>query len=152
MRKLLMVIDGTPECMNALRFAARRAEHNNDAVTMLYVIEPEDFEHWVSVREVMQAEAREEAEERMAALADKVFKYSGITPECVICEGKRSEAVLGQIAADKNIRILVLGASQGTEGPGPLVTELVGKHAGQLTIPVVVVPGSMSERDIDAGA
>ena len=144
-----MVVDSTPECMNALRFAARRAEHTNGAVTMLYVLEPEDFEHWVSVRDVMRAEGRREAEERMTALAERVEEYSGVRPEIVIREGKTHDEVLALIEEDPDIRILVLGASAGPEGPGPLVSELAGRRSGGLSIPVVVVPGSMTDAEID---
>ena len=149
MRKMMMVVDSTPECMNALRFAARRAEHIGSTVTMLYVIEPEDFQHWVSVRDVMRAEARREAEERLEVLAREVHELSGVTPEFVIREGNKAEEVLAQIAADSDVHLLVLGASTGPDGPGPLIADLVGKRSGGLSIPVVVVPGGMTPEKID---
>lgn len=152
MRKLLMVVDATPECMNALRFAAQRAAHTGAGITMLYVIEPHDFQHWVAVQNVMSAERREEAEARMATLAEKVHEYSGVTPEFVIREGIPVEEVLSLIKEDENIRILVLGACTGEAGPGPLIADLVTKRVGKLRIPVVVVPGNMTEEEIDAAS
>lgn len=149
MRKLLMVVDSTPECMNALRFAAFRAAHTNAALTMLYVIEPEDFQHWMAVEHVMRTEGREEAEKRLRELAEMVRKYSGVTPEYVIREGKRAEEVLAQIEEDRDIRILVLGASTDERGPGPLIADLVAKRSGRLSIPVVVVPGGLTEQEIE---
>ncbi|MBF0335240.1 MAG: universal stress protein, partial [Alphaproteobacteria bacterium] len=35
------------------------------------------------------------------------------------------------------------------EGPGPLVASLVGKHAARLRIPLTIVPGTLSDADID---
>ena len=67
MRKFLIVVDETPECMNAMRFAARRAQKTGGGVTMLYVIEPDEFQHWMGVAEVVRAEAREAAEARLVA-------------------------------------------------------------------------------------
>lgn len=151
-RKLLMVVDPTPECHKALRFAARRAEHTGSEVTMLTVIEAEEFEHWMAVREVMRTENRERAEEYLKELAEQVQEFSGVRPDIVIREGKKAEEVLSLIAEDKEIRILVLGASEAAEGPGPLVNELVNKRGGGLSIPVVVVPGHMSEEEIDLSA
>jgi len=87
MRKFLVVVDKTPECMNALRFAARRAAKTGGGVTMLYVIAPEEFQHWVGVAEVMRHEKREEAEARLGALADEVRALSGVMPEFAIREG-----------------------------------------------------------------
>ena len=147
-----MVVDSTPECLVALRYAARRAKSTRGRVAMLYVIEPGEFEHWVSVRDVMRQEARAEAEERLLHLAAEVHDYAGITPEFVIREGKTHEEVLGLIGEDREIRALVLGASAGGDGPGPLVTELVSHRSAGLHVPIVVVPGVMTEAEIDLDA
>ena len=149
MRKFLIVVDETPECMNAMRFAARRAQRTGGGVTMLYVIEPEDFQHWMGVAEVMRAEARETAESRLLQLADEMKALCGVTPEFAIREGKRAEEVLALIEEDPEIGILVLGAGEG-EGPGPLVSHLVTKMGHRLPVPVTVVPGNMSMERIDA--
>ena len=150
MRKFLVVVDSTPECMNALRFAARRAAKTNGGVVMIYVIEPEEFQHWIGVQNVMREEARQEAEERMETLAEEVKRLAGVTPEFAIREGEKREEVLAQIAEDDEIGLLVLGAGAGGEGPGPLVQALANKMIGKMSIPVTVVPGSMTLEGIDA--
>jgi hypothetical protein len=45
--------------------------------------------------------------------------------------------------------MLVLAASPGPEGPGPLVT-LMANAVGSFPIPVTIVPGDLSDVDIDA--
>jgi len=45
--------------------------------------------------------------------------------------------------------LLILGAASGTDGPGPLVTYLVEKMAGQLRVPVTIVPGSLTDEQVD---
>ncbi len=149
MRKFLIVVDETPECMNAMRFAARRAQTTGGGVTMLYVIEPVEFQHWMGVAEVMRAEARETAETRLLQLADEMRALCGVTPEFAIREGKKAEEVLAIIQEDPDIGVLVLGAGEG-EGPGPLVSYLVTKMGHRLPIPVTVVPGGMTMERIDA--
>ena len=148
MRKFLMVVDETPECMNAMRFAARRAEKTGGGVTMLYIIEPDEFQHWIGVAEVMRSEAREAAEARLLQLADEMRELAGVVPSFVIREGKKVEEMLGTIKEDPDIGVLVLGAGEG-EGPGPLVSALVTKMGHRLPIPVTVVPGGLSMERID---
>lgn len=148
MRKFLVVVDETPECAHAMRFAARRAQTTSGGVTMLYIMRSEEFQHWVGVAEVMRAEAREAAEMRLADLAEELRALTGITPEFSIREGKPGEQVLAQIEEDPDIGVLVLGAGQ-EDGPGPLVTQLVQKMAGRLPIPVTIVPGGLSMEQID---
>lgn len=146
----MIVIDDTPECMNALRFAARRAARTGGGVMMLYVIRPEEFQHWIGVGEVMRAEARETAEERLTTLAEDIRGVSGVLPEFVIREGVARDEVLAQIKEDPEIGVLVLGASTEGDGPGPLVSALTGRLVGELTVPITVVPGAMSPERIDA--
>jgi nucleotide-binding universal stress UspA family protein len=148
LRKFLIVVDETPECLNAMRFAARRAQSTGGGVVMLYVIEPDDFQHWMGVAEVMRAEAREKAEDRLMHLAEEMTELCGVTPEFAIREGKKAEEVLAIIEADHDIGVLVLGAGEG-EGPGPLVSYLVTKLGHRLPVPVTIVPGSMTMARID---
>jgi len=148
-RKFLVVVDSSPECLNALRFSARRAQTSGGVVTMLYIVEPEEFSHWVGVGERMRAEAIQEAQERLDALCDEVFAVVGARPEKVIREGKKRDEVLALIKEDSEIGILVLGASADGEGPGPLVTALAGQMSGELPVPVTVVPGAMTLEHID---
>ncbi|MFV0475619.1 MAG: universal stress protein [Pikeienuella sp.] len=150
MRKFMIVIDETPECANALRFAARRAAKTGGGVVMLYVIRPEEFQHWIGVAEVMRAEARETAEERLSQLAEEVKALSGVLPEFVIREGDARDEVLAQIREDPEIGVLVLGAGIDSDGPGPLVSAMVGRLSGTLGVPVTVVPGGLSMERIDA--
>lgn len=149
-RKFLAVIDDTPECARAVIYAALRADHTAGALSLLYVIEPGAFQHWIGVENIMRAEAMDEAEEALARFADLVRKHATIEPELVIREGVRSDEVMKLIAEDEDIAILVLAAGADKEGPGPLVTSIAGKASGTFPIPITIVPGSLSEDDIKA--
>ncbi|MEM1345700.1 MAG: universal stress protein [Pseudomonadota bacterium] len=149
MRKFLVVVDETPECAQAMRFAARRAQNTGGGVTLLYVIAPQDFQHWMGVAEVMRTEARAAAEVRLSDLAAELSALTGITPEFDIREGKPAEQLLARIREDPEIGVVVLGASEGDD-PGPLVGQLVGRMAGELPVPVTIVPGGLSLERIDA--
>jgi nucleotide-binding universal stress UspA family protein len=147
-RKFLVVIDDTPECARALRYAARRAEHTDGAVVLLYVIGPTDPQSWAGVESIMRAEAMEAAEGSLGRYAEMIRSWSQVEPELVIREGNRSEEIIKLIAADEDIAILVLAAAAGTEGPGPLVTALAGKASGTFPVPITIVPGQLSDEEI----
>ncbi len=49
-----------------------------------------------------------------------------------------------------SISVLVLGSASSSEGPGPLVTAFSGKLGSQLRIPLTIVPGVLTEAEIDA--
>ncbi len=54
------------------------------------------------------------------------------------------------IDEEKSISILVLGAATKSDNPGPLISYLSSKGAARLRIPITIVPGSLSDEEIDA--
>ena len=148
-RKFLCVVDDSPECRLALRFAFRRAARTGGGVILLYVIKPADFQHWMAVENLMREEAREAAEEVLQTLADEVNEWSGIMPEFSIREGRKQDEVLALLEEEPEIRLLVLGASAEKDGPGPLVTALAGPLSANMRVPVTVVPGNLNIQQID---
>src|SRR5438045_8574404 len=117
---------------------------------MLRVIETEDQnQQWLGVAEVMRAEAQEEANAALDRASGRANGIAAITPERVIREGDPTEQILDVIDKDADIAMLVLAANPGAEGPGPLVT-MMAEAAGSFPIPVVIVPGDLSDPDIDA--
>ncbi|MDP7053960.1 MAG: universal stress protein [Alphaproteobacteria bacterium] len=147
--KFLCVVDDSPECRLALRFAFRRAARTGGGVILLYVIEPADFQHWMAVENLMREEARKVAEEVLQTLADEVNEWSGIMPEFSIREGRKQDEVLALLEEEPEIRLLVLGASAEKDGPGPLVTALAGPLSANMRVPVTVVPGNLNIQQID---
>ena len=149
-RKFLVVIDDSPECPVALAFAAKRAEHTHGGLSILFVVEPGDFQHWLGVEDIMRAEARDEAQEVLERFAAMARDTSDIEPELVIREGKKAEEVRALIEEDEDIAVLVLGASESAEGPGPLVSSIAAKGSGGYPVPITIVPGTLSPEEIDA--
>lgn len=146
-RKFLVVIDKTPECRVALRFAARRAQHTGGRVSLLCVTRFEDFQQWKGVEEIMLDEAHREAESLIFEAAKIVNELCGLTPELNIEQGEPAEHLLALVRRDKDISILILALSAAKDGPGPLVSLFAGTVQA---IPVTIVPGNLSDEEVDA--
>ena len=149
MRKFLVVLDDSRECLNAMRFAAMRAAKSGGGVEVLSIIPPDEFNHWIGVGDLMRAEAKERIEVHFEVFAKWMRDKQGINPSLVIREGEVVPEILAQILEDTEIGVLVLGASTDKKGPGPIVTQL-SKNAGSLPIPITVVPGDLSKERIEA--
>ena len=148
--KFLVVIDDSPECDRAVYFASRRALRTGSGVLMLRVIETQDRnQQWLGVADIMRAEAHENANLALDRAAGRANGIAGITPERAIREGSAIEQILGFINEDADIAMLVLAANPGAEGPGPLVTT-IANTAGSFPIPVMIVPGELSDAEVDA--
>ena len=148
--KFLVVIDETPECDRAVYFASRRALRTGASVIMLRVIETHDRnQQWLGVADIMRAEAHEEANSVLDRHAARISSITGVMPERVIREGDKADEMLKLIDEDEDIAALILAAGVGKEGPGPLVSSLA-KTAGEFPIPVALVPGHLSDEDLDS--
>ncbi|MEM9707180.1 MAG: universal stress protein [Pseudomonadota bacterium] len=148
MRKFLVVLDNSRECLNAMRFAAMRAARTKGGVQVLAIIPPEEFQHWIGVGELMREEARERINVHFEVFAKWMRDRQGVDPELVIREGEALPELLAQIGDDSEIGILVLGAGTGKGGPGPIINEL-SRRFGTLPVPVTIVPGELSKEQLD---
>jgi nucleotide-binding universal stress UspA family protein len=148
--KCLVIVDDSAEWDRAVYYASRWAVRGGGAVVMLRIIETEDQnQQWLGVAEVMRAEAHEAANEALDRAARRANAIGRITTERAIREGDATEQILQAIEQDVDISMLVLAANPGPEGPGPLVSA-TAKIMGSFPIPVVLVPGDLSDADIDA--
>jgi len=145
-RKFLVVVDKTPECKVALRFAARRAQHTGGRVSLLCIAQLADFQQWKGVEEIMQDEAHQDAENLVYDAAKAVYELVGIIPEILIEHGEPSECLLDLVRRDTDISILVLASGTAKEGPGPLVSLFASTVQA---IPVTIVPGNLTDEDVD---
>ena len=76
---------------------------------------------------------------------------SGAPPLFLIEEGEAPEAIRKVVSEDPEIKILVLAAGSGARGPGPLVTAVIKQGAAFAgrKLPVTIVPGELTEKDIE---
>jgi len=149
MRKFLVVLDDSRECLNAMRFAAMRAAHTGGGVAILSIIPPEEFNHWIGVGEVMREEARERIHAHFEVFAKWMRDRQGVDPDLVLREGEAVTEILAQITEDPEIGVLVLGAGDDKKGPGPLVSQMT-RSSGSLPIPITIVPGDLSKDKLEA--
>jgi nucleotide-binding universal stress UspA family protein len=149
-RVFLVVVDESPEMRNALRYACRRAKRTGGRVAMLYVMEPPEGQQWGAVMDLMRQEARQQAEAVVAGHADVAVSLTGQPPTIHIREGDSRDELAKLITEDGSISVLVLASASSNEGPGPLVTAFAGKLGNQLRVPLTIVPGALTEAEIDA--
>ena len=148
-RIFLCVIDNSAECQNAVYFAARRTARTGGRLALLYIMEPAEFQHWMSVEEKMREEAGEEAESYLQQYSSKVQEWNDEMPSLYVREGNPAETILALIDEEPRISILVLGAGTDKKGPGPLVSSIGGKMSGKFPIPITIVPGNLSQEQLD---
>lgn len=149
-RIFLVVVDESPELKVALRFASLRAKRSHGRVALLYVLEPSETQAWIAIEDLIRQERRQEAEDTLAELSETVEAITGQPALTILREGERRDELLKVIEQEPRISILVLGASTHKDGPGPLVTHLAGRLSGRLRVPITIVPGGLSDEQLEA--
>lgn len=150
-RVFLVVIDDSEELASVIRYACNRARHTGGQVALLFVIDTEtgkDFQHWHFVGNLMEEEAEQQARDALTRYSSQIERNVGVKPVQFIRKGNQREQLFALVKEHPEISILILGSAPG-EKPGPLVEAVTGKYAGQLGIPVTIVPGSLPVEEID---
>ncbi len=148
-RVFLVVADDAPEAAVALRYASLRVRKSGGRVAILRVMEPVEGAEWGSIADMMRAEQRENAEQLLNGMGGQVIELTGVMPILIVREGNPRDELLALLAEDPRISILVLASSTDTSGPGPLITALAGRSSGKMRIPMTIVPGAMTDEDLD---
>ena len=126
MRKFLVVLDDSRECLNAMRYAALRASHTGGGVTILSIVPPDEFQTWVGVADLMRAEARDRIEAHFEVFAKWMRDKQGVNPELVVREGDRE--VRSRPAGDRAVAQLGQSADPDHHRSGRHVERAVGEH------------------------
>ncbi len=148
MRIYLVVVDDSAEAEVALRFAARRATKTGGGVEILAVVPSADFVPWGGVQATLEAEARERAEAVVQAAAGTLLAEAGLVPTITVQTGEPHKLIREAIRANADIAALVLAAAP-SGPPGPLVSHFASAEAGALPVPLMIVPGGLTQEAID---
>ena len=147
-RYILVIADGSKEMEVALQYACARSKKTNRKIIIATFIEPLDVLTTQGVTEIMQNEAREEAESKLEQASTIVKESTGIMPVLHIREGEIIAELINLIEEEKNINVLVLAANVDEKGPGPIISSLVSKEYSHLRIPIMIVPGNFTKDHI----
>lgn len=146
----LVIGDDTEEFHVALRYAARNAKARRGHLAVLFVMDEQGFQHWGSVEKLVNEEHRRSAERVMMEMAQDVYERTGLYPALYIEEGDRFQVIKDTISNDAWIKELVLASNVQSGNPGPLVSYFTGKGLSALDIPLTIIPGNLTDEEIDA--
>ncbi len=147
--KYLVCVDKSESARVALHFACKKALKAGGSVEILNVIPPADVQSLFGIADKMREEQRQEAEILVKSISESAFQYAGMTPSVQIREGRLGEEILNAALEDSNVNVLVLGASPESSGRGKLIAWLAGKLADRLLVPMMLVPGNLTDLQIE---
>ena len=149
-RLFLVVADDSKELHQALYYAARRAATAGGEIALFRCIEPIEGQLWGGVTEIMEAETEKLSKTLLKNLSDYCEKLGAPKPRTFVKKGIIHEELFNLINTEQSIRVLVLGVSTEHGNPGPLINYIINKGSNQCRVPITIVPGNLSDQQIDA--
>jgi len=147
--KYLVCMDGSEPARVALHFACKKALKRGGVVEILHVITPADTQNLFGVMTKMREEQRQEAEILMKSLSESAFQNAGVTPTVQIREGRLGEEIINATLEDSNVNMLVVGVSRKSQTKSNLINWLAEKLGDRLLIPLMLVPGNLTDLQIE---
>lgn len=148
MRVYLVIVDDSEESGAALRFAARRAAKTDGIVHLLAPVPPQPFQAFSAIQATIEAEARARAEALANSAAASITVAGGRPPAITVRDGDPVKTVRAYLEEHPEVAALVLGAARDS-APGPLIAHFVGAGLGTLPCPLFLVPGGLTDAEID---
>jgi nucleotide-binding universal stress UspA family protein len=147
--KYLVCIDNREESRIALRLACMKARMRGSSVDLLHVIIPADFQTLGGIAERMREERRAEGEQLLKTLSEEANRY-GIVPSLLLREGSVGDEILAATRDNPDINIIVIGIAQQSSGRGKLAAWLAGQLGSKLFVPLLMVPGNLTDQQLQA--
>lgn len=146
--KFLVCVDGRAESKVALRLACIKAAKRQGLVDILHVIEPAEAQSLFGVTEKMREERVEEAQLLLNELSHMAEEITLEPPTLLLREGPIGETIVQVAEEDEGVNMLVLGVATSSSSRGKLVAWLSTQLGDKLLMPIMLVPGNLTDQQI----
>lgn len=146
-RRYLVCASNNSASRATLKLACVKAKHHGGSVTVAHAIPPADMQTLFTVADRLKNEQRAEAEKFLSEMCEEAFALTGLMPDISILEGKIGEEIISTAMEDKDIMLLMIGLAEDS-GRGKLVEWLSSQIGKKLLVPMMVVPGNLTDEQI----
>ncbi len=148
--KYLVCVDQHDESRAALKFACLRGVTRGVIVDIIHVIPPADFQTLGAIAERMSEERRQEGENILSQHANIAKSLYDITPGLILKEGSAGDEILKAIEEMGDVSVIVIGTAHHSKGRGKLAAWLAQQLGQKLFIPLLMVPGNLSDEQLQS--
>ncbi len=148
--KFLVCVDAHEESVAALKFACLKAITRGAIVDIIHILPPADFQTLGIIADRMTEERRAEGELLLRRLSDEAQKLYGITPGLILRQGSAGDEILRTLGELTDISVLIVGTAQHMRGRGQLAAWLAQQLGQKLFIPLLMVPGNLTDDQLRA--
>jgi nucleotide-binding universal stress UspA family protein len=132
-----------------LKFACLRAQKRGSRITLLHVVESSDLQGMLAVVEQLREERRTEAKAFMDEAAAYVKQVTGRPATVIIKEGNVEEQIIHTAQEDIDLNMIMIGVSGNQQKRTVQVGNLVRALGEKLFVPLLIIPGALTDQQIE---
>ena len=148
--KYLVGVDQHEESRVALRLACMKANARGSQVAIVHVTAPADFQTLGAIADRMREERKREGQQLLNQLVEEAHATYGIRPQMILREGPAGDEILEVALQDANVNMIVIGIAQHGSGRGRLAALLATQLGNKLLIPLLMVPGNLTDQQLQS--
>lgn len=147
--KYLVCVDSRDESQVALKLACMKARERHGSVDMVHVVAPADFQTLGAIADRMREERTQEGTQLLSRLAMQAKEEYSISVGMILREGATGDEIIAAAMDNAEVITLVLGvASHQNSTRGKLSSWLAGQLGVKLFIPLLMVPGNLTDEQL----
>lgn len=144
----LVCVDEREESRVAMRLACMKAKTRGYQVCLLHVLEPADFQTITTIAERMREERQQEGWRLLNTLAQEATTEYGAIPSLLLREGPVGDMIVSVLEEDAAMTMIVIGVAHASAGGGKLTTWLASQLGSKLLVPLLMVPGNLTDQQL----
>jgi len=148
--KYLVCVDGRDESRIAVQLACMKSNARGTRVCLLHVIAPTDFQTLGTVADRMREERKAEGQALLDNLVEEAFSTYGVRPDILLREGGAGDEILAAAFEDADINMIAIGVAQEHSGRGKLAAWLAGQLGSKLFVPLLMIPGNLTDQQLQS--
>lgn len=145
-RTYIVCVSNNDASQVALKMACIKAKNHGGKVKVVHVIPPSDMQTLFMIADRLKDEQRSESEGYIQTMCEAAFALTGLMPAVDIREGNVGDEIIKSVKTDSDAVLLVMGMNKGADGD--LIEWLSEQMGGKLLIPMMIVPGNLTDEQI----
>jgi K+-sensing histidine kinase KdpD len=141
---IVVCIDTSNASEIVLRYACYKARLGKFAVQILSVVEA-SHKNLLFGAKAIENEKRQELENSLRKLVDRVCGETGIMPSISIREGDITTEITRELKFTPNCVMLILGKSSNSLSDNTVLPKVAKKIGNKIQVPVVIVPQNLDD-------
>ncbi len=146
---VLICVSDSDESAVAIHYGCLRAIRRKHHVAILHIIEPTEFQGLSLITDLIREEKEQFATQLMQKMSAIAAQHGIGDASLIVRENSLSDGILSAIEESPHINLIILAINPDSHRGPKLMAALTEELGKSITIPLVIVPGNLTNEQIE---